>query len=219
MASSSMRRASSSSAVDISQLEITKIPAEKIWPPMDPHYTLAPDPLPPNSYIKQQSLLYYSDTPASLEPGHQILAEVEACEVLQSHPHPNIAQYLDCVTKNGRITGLCFIKYSMNLFQRLKKESSCDRILCLQEIESAIRHMHTLGLIHNDLNPSNIMMDKMDNPVIIDFDSCQREGTKLGLKTGTVSWAMEDPIYATQQNDFFGLSKIQRLLMGEEGKT
>ncbi|EFW22500.1 conserved hypothetical protein [Coccidioides posadasii str. Silveira] len=168
-------RVSSPSAVDISQLKINKILTKNIWPPMDSHYTPAPDPLPLNSYIKQSSLLYYSDTPASLEPGRQLLAKMEEATLF-------------------------------------------DRVLCLQGIESGIKHMHTLGLIHNDLNTSNVIMDKRDNPVIIDFDSCQREGAQLGLKAGTVGWAMEDTVYAIWQNDFFGLSKIQEILMGGEEK-
>ena len=75
--------------------------------------------------------------------------------------------------------------------------------------------MHALGLIHNDLNPSNIMMNG-DSPVTIDFDSCKREGEKLGLKLGTFGWAMEGVVYATPQNDYFGLSKIRGILMGGE---
>jgi serine/threonine protein kinase len=38
--------------------------------------------------------------------------------------------------------------------------------------------MHDLGLVHSDLNPSNIMDG--NNPIIIDFDSCKPEGQKLG---------------------------------------
>lgn len=171
-----------SSPADISQLKINKILTQNVWPPMDSRYTPAPDPLPPNSYIKEPSLLCYGDTPAALEPGRQLLAEVEVCEVLRRNPHPNIAQYLGCITKNSRITGLCFVKYSMNLSQRLRKATPFDRVLCLQGIESGIKHMHTLGLIHNDINPSTVMRDGRDNPVIIDFDSCQREGAQLGLK-------------------------------------
>ena len=75
--------------------------------------------------------------------------------------------------------------------------------------------MHALGLIHNDLNPSNIMING-DSPVTIDFDSCKREGEKLGLKLGTFGWAMEGVDYATPQNDYFGLSKIREALVEEE---
>jgi len=42
----------------------------------------------------------------------------------------------------------------------------------LAGIESGIRHLHSLGLVHNDINPRNIMMDH-DKAVIIDFGSCR----------------------------------------------
>lgn len=80
---------------------------------MDPSFTLAPSALPPDSYFKQPSLIYYDDTPASLEPGRQVLAEVEACEVLRRHPHPNnitspsvFAQKFNCGISN-EILPLC----------------------------------------------------------------------------------------------------------------
>lgn len=203
------------SAIDVSLLETSKIPAENVWPPMDPQFTEAPDPLPPNSYLKQPSLLYYGDTHATLEDSRQILTEVEACEILRRNPHPNIAQYLGCVSRDGRIRGLCFVRYSMTLLQRLKDTTPFDKALCLQGIQSGISHMHELGLIHNDLNLSNIMMDG-DNPVIIDFDSCKPEGDKLGLKAGTVGWAMDDLVYAKRENDFYSLSKIREILIGAE---
>lgn len=61
------------SAADISQLEINEIPIDTVWPPMDPSLTLAPETLPLNTFIERQSLLYYGDTPASSQPGRQVL--------------------------------------------------------------------------------------------------------------------------------------------------
>jgi serine/threonine protein kinase len=71
--------------------------------------------------------------------------------------------------------------------------------------------MHDLGLVHNDLNPSNIIMDG-DNPVIIDFDSCKREGDKLGSKAGTCGWTVDGEDYSKRDNDLYSLSKIQSAL-------
>lgn len=52
--------------------------------------------------------------------------------------------------------------------------------------------------------------------MIIDFDSCMKEGEKLGLKRGTVGWEMEGAVYAMPENDHFGLSKIREFLMEGE---
>lgn len=104
------------------------------------------------------------------------MTEVEACEVLRQHPHPNIAQYLGVVVKGGRVGGLVFDRYSVTLEELLEQQTPFDRERCLREIEDRIRHMHSLGLVHNDLNPANVMLDNDGKAVIIDFDSCKRDG-------------------------------------------
>jgi serine/threonine protein kinase len=100
------------------------------------------------------------------------LNEAEVCEILRAFPHPNIARYLGCIVENNRITGLCFVKYGMNLLERVTKDSRpFDIDLCLRGIQKGIQHLHSLDLIHCDLNPTNILIDR-DTPVIGDFDSC-----------------------------------------------
>lgn len=44
----------------------------------------------------------------------------------------------------------------MTLLQKLKEATPFDRAFCLEGIDSGVRHMHSLGLIHNYLNPGNI---------------------------------------------------------------
>jgi serine/threonine protein kinase len=198
--------------IDINGLDTIQISAHHVWPLADPKFTRAPEPLPSTCYLKRPSLLYYENTPDKPDYAHQILTEVEACEVLRIHPHPNIAQYLGCVVRDGRIRGLCFAKYSITLSQMLKDETPFHRSHCLSGIEAGVRHMHDLGLVHNDLNPSNIMMDG-DNPVIIDFDSCKREGDKLGSKAGTCGWTLDGEDYARRENDLYSLSKIRAALI------
>ncbi|RCI16356.1 hypothetical protein L249_2849 [Ophiocordyceps polyrhachis-furcata BCC 54312] len=109
--------------------------------------------------------------------------DVEACEVLRIHPHPNIVQYLGCIVRDGRITGLGFAKYSSTLSQILEDGTPFSIAHCLHGIEAGIRHMHNLGLVHNDLNPSNIMMDG------------------------------DNPDYARRENDLYSLSKIRQAVL------
>ncbi|KAF2005720.1 hypothetical protein P154DRAFT_518436 [Amniculicola lignicola CBS 123094] len=197
---------------NIDQLDTIQIPAEHVWPLADPNFTRAPEPLASTCYLKRPSLLYYENTPEKPDYGGQILTEVEACEVLRVHPHPNIVQYLGCIVKDGRVRGLCFTKYSRTLSQVLKDGTPFHRGHCLRGIEAGVRHMHDLGLVHNDLNPTNIMMDG-DKPIIIDFDSCKREGEKLGLKAGTCGWTLDNSNYASRDNDFYSLSQIQKAII------
>lgn len=205
------------SDIDLSALDLIKIPIDNVWPKLSPNLTQAPTPLPNNSYLKQPSLLYYGDTNASLRFDEQILNEAKVCEVLKQNPHPNIATYRGCVVRDGRIRGLCFAKYPLTLAQRMQVDNQSiyaplDIDTCLQGIKNGVAHLHNLGLIHNDLNPSNIMMDG-DNPVIIDFDSCKQIGEKLGLKAGTIGWAMSElGDIAKLENDEYGIAKLEQWL-------
>ncbi|KAJ4864110.1 protein kinase domain-containing protein [Trichoderma breve] len=198
--------------IDVNSLDISRIPADHIWPLADSTFTRAPDPLPSTSYLKRPSLLYYEDTHDTSEYSHQILTEIEACEILRRNPHPNIAQYLGCLVKDGRVRGLCFTRYSITLAQLLRDGTDFNKSHCLLGIKAGVRHLHDLGLVHNDLNPSNIMMHG-DDAVIIDFDSCKREGEELGLKRWTVGWALDNQDYARRENDVYSFSKIEEALL------
>jgi serine/threonine protein kinase len=142
------------------------------------------------------------------------LDEVKACEILRVHPHPNIAQYLGCTVDDGMIAGLCFVKYGTTLLERVYEGSDdFDADLCLRGIQSGVEHLHKLGLIHCDINPANILMSgDNDDPIIIDFDSCRREGEELGLKAGTRGWTNEDFKVATPEIDKYGISMIKEFL-------
>jgi len=106
--------------LDPHELDLVPIPASQIWPPFPTQFTQAPEPLPQDCYVKRPSLLYYGDTEDrdSTELSSLLLNEAEVCEILRASPHPDIAQYLGCIVKNDRITGLCFVKYGMNLSER-----------------------------------------------------------------------------------------------------
>ena len=197
--------------IDTNTLDVHPIPIEDIWPPFHADFTPVSHPLSDNCYIKRPCLLGY-------EPGDEVricdvlLEEARTCEILRKNLHPNIAQYLGCVVQGGRINGLCFLKYNMTLADRLKDH---DRLLDADKfwngIKDGVEHLHSLGIIHNDLNPRNVMLDSNDTPVIIDFDSCRREGEKL-LKAGTFGWTEWTSEIAARQNDYDDLEKIHQAL-------
>jgi serine/threonine protein kinase len=53
---------------------------------------------------------------------------------------------------------------------RLKKDTArLDTITAVNRVESAVKHLHSLGLPHKGLNPTNVMVDDHDDVVIIDL--------------------------------------------------
>lgn len=205
------------SEINLGDESLLEIPTDKIWPCWDPKLVRASQQLPPNTYVKRPSLLGYNPATSS-KLGCQLLDEAEVCQALMAHPHPNIVKYLGCVVEGGVVKGLCFVEHSQTLAQKMKKGEPLNIDLCMAGIENGVRHLHKLGFIHNDLNPSNIMMDG-DDPIIIDFDSSKREGEELGWKQGTPGWAEEGLRYADRDNDFYSLSKIRKWLPGVNSVT
>lgn len=141
------------------------------------------------------------------------LEEAKAMEMLSQHLHPNIIRYHGCRVRHGHITGLVLDRHPNTLTNYLKnKVGSIDKEAFMQALSSAIYHLHSLGWAHNDLNPSNILVDEKDMPVLIDFGSARKIGAKLGTSRGTKGWIngdMKDYHTSDERHDFFALEKIR----------
>ena len=106
----------------------------------------------------------------------------------------------------------------MTLEDRLKDQHRPLPRDVLKGIESGIKHLHSLNIMHNDVNPTNIMFKVDDDaPVLIDFDSCGREGDKL-VKAGTMGWSDDSFDFANANNDYYGLKKIEKLCQNFQRK-
>ncbi|CCE30696.1 uncharacterized protein CPUR_04545 [Claviceps purpurea 20.1] len=205
-------RFETSSEIDIDNLDKTSINTDGCWPLYSPRFLQAPSTIPPDSYVKGPALSLCENHPKDTPVSDLVLHKVEAYELLRRHPHPNIVKYRGCVVSDGRITGICLAKYTMTLYERMAASTPFDKDLFLDGIERGVRHLHSLGIVHNDISPNNIMLDELDRPVIIDFDAWQNNGEELGITKGTSGWMIEGSEYALFENDFFALSKIQEFI-------
>ncbi|KAL4970675.1 kinase-like protein [Aspergillus stella-maris] len=176
-------------------------------------------------YIKMPSLFQYAT--ADLED--QLRREVSVCESLKKNPHPNIAVYYGCQETNDRVSALCFKRYKTTLHLRVnpghlnknmfreRRDLVDDTVKAsLKGILASIEHLHSLGLVHNDINPSNIMFDEHDNPVLIDFGSCRRIGENL-YETGsgrTPYWYDPQVEMAETKNDLDAFEELKIWLVG-----
>ncbi|KAG6151878.1 hypothetical protein E4U37_004451 [Claviceps purpurea] len=218
----SQDRFRNSSEINPDNLNKIPIDTDTVWPRYSARLLRAPSPVPQDSYIKETNLCSYEECPEGMEEmplSDLVLHEIEAYELLRRHPHPNIVEYRGCVVSDGRITGICLAKYKMTLNERMKASIPFDKDRYLEGIERGIRHLHSLGIVHNDLKPNNIMLDELDRPVIIDFDSWGREGQKFapGMKTGALEWSINGSPYeyALCENDMFALSKLREFVSRE----
>ncbi|KAL5363912.1 kinase-like protein [Aspergillus floccosus] len=177
-------------------------------------------------FIKTPSLLAYID--GNIEK--RIAREVETCEILRKKTHPNIATYYGCNECHGRVSGLCFKRYTSTLLaavnpQYLNKAAflSSGRQLVTENVTSglqgllaAIKHLHSLGIVHNDINPANIMLDEESKLILIDFDSCRYLGESLRSTETKRTWHWHDPSVdiSTEKNDLDAFKDLQTWLTG-----
>ncbi|KAF2177367.1 hypothetical protein K469DRAFT_720700 [Zopfia rhizophila CBS 207.26] len=222
--------------VDILPQHGSLIPPEAYAPlfPSNGSLERAPNPPPVNTFIKRPNLALfdrYIDRGRPNAMAKAILSEAKVCEILRRNPHPYIAEYRGCeVSHDGRITGLCWTKLTDSLMQRVNPHykgkgifrynpgSLNDKDGVLEKIKAGIQHLHQLGLVHNDINPSNIMFDEEDNPVIIDFDSCRPIGYSLEEVGRTYQWFDENVNTASPNNDLDALEEIREWLGEGERK-
>ncbi|KNG88761.1 hypothetical protein ANOM_002816 [Aspergillus nomiae NRRL 13137] len=86
----------------------------------------------------------------------------------------------------------------------------------LEGILAAIRHLHSLGLVHNDINPANIMLDEDGTFILIDFDSCRYIGESLRNTETKRTRHWHDPSVdiSLEKNDLDAFKDLQIWLTG-----
>jgi serine/threonine protein kinase len=189
------------------------IPDEEIYPPASSHITISAISVGNDVYIKEPNLVVYKTSKERGVLAKLLLQEVEVMELVKERPHPHIVHYHGCIVNRGRILSIVLDRYHQTLERRREDRGrGFNADLCFKSIRSAIKHLHSLGLAHNDLNPMNIMVDREDTPFLIDFGSCRPFGASL-ISTGTLGWMEDEFVTSEKSHDEFSLRKLQSWLV------
>ncbi|KIM43533.1 hypothetical protein M413DRAFT_25886 [Hebeloma cylindrosporum] len=201
---------------DIDKLEAQPIPKEHMYPLWRVDITEVQTPLPSDVYIKiNHGLVNYEGTPHLVE---LLNAEIDILETLAKNPHPNICKYYGCIRAGDYVAGICLQRYKFTLADIVEgkvpvdQQPPFDADLVLLQIKAGLDWLHSLGLVHDDINPRNIMLADDGHAVIIDFDSC----TSIGAKSrgGTPGWSKR-PKTAEVANDEHGFDLVARFVRGD----
>ncbi|KAF2224974.1 kinase-like domain-containing protein [Elsinoe ampelina] len=186
---------------------------ECIYPKAQSSFTIALRSKYRDCYLKRPKLALFSPSEDDVTVPTLLREEAETMEFLRKRPHPNIARYHGCSVRRGYVVGLLLERHEATLEDAIKaNEDNHDKVKWIADIESGIEHLHTLGLAHNDLNPTNIMIDKHGRAIIIDFGSCKPFGAML-ITAGTPGW-VDDEDFATSErsHDEIALKKLKTWL-------
>ncbi len=87
--------------------------------------------------------------------------------------HPNLMRVYDSVIQNGKCVSVCEYIEGVTLDEavnsnRLFSEIKVKNIIA--QLCDGLIELHKLGIIHRDINPSNVMIDKSGIVKIIDYD-------------------------------------------------
>jgi len=194
--------------------ELRLIPDEKIYP-LHAQVSVVSGADPKKLFIKRPKMACADNEYELKLVPQMMLEEAKVLEVLKQHPHRNLVRYYGCTINRGRITGLALERYEIILQYRYEDvPHELDVTACMSGIRAGVKFLHSLGLAHNDLNPTNIALDSNDNPIILDFGSCKKFGEEL-VSGGTYGWI--DEVYTTsaQRHDESAMHKIETWLIKE----
>lgn len=207
---------------DVDEIEVLNllqpVPLENINPLIPDPDTFTRAPLDSSAmthdthyYLKAPSFTYEDSEPGRTFVAACLLNEASVLEKLRGHPHPNIAQYFGCVVRDGRITQICLKRYQCSLADYVERPlSQQQRREIFEGVADAVKHLHSLGLAHNDICPHNVCVDGDGSPKIVDFDSCLPFGEKL-LK-GVATDAYGGHQVSAAENDLQGLDDFKYFL-------
>ena len=117
--------------------------------------------------------------------------------------HPNICPVHDV----GQIEGTHYISmafidgHPLSAFIRAKPQPERQILIVVRKLAQALEEAHERGIVHRDLKPANIMVDKRNEPIIMDFGLARKleheqsvRITQSGMLIGTPAYMSPEQI-------------------------
>jgi Protein kinase domain/Protein of unknown function (DUF2628) len=122
-------------------------------------------------------------------------------ELLIRLDHPNIVRVHECFEESGLVCMVLAFVDGESLADRIRRQGAMDSREALpmfKAVLNALDYAHQQGVIHRDVKPSNILLDRDDSPMLCDFGIArqlgQRSLTGVGIKLGTPQYMSPEQV-------------------------
>ncbi|BBM82196.1 serine/threonine protein kinase [Candidatus Uabimicrobium amorphum] len=155
--------------------------------------------------LKRTVALKITLTASSQTSNRRFVREMKIAAQLD---HPNICKIYDAgIIDDKKYMVMDYIE-GLSLKEYLKQHdlSVEEKIRLMMKICAALSYAHQRKIVHRDLKPENIMMDKNNEPIVIDFglarrvDSSEFDLTKTGDVVGTPYYMAPEQIAGLRKN-------------------
>ena len=155
--------------------------------------------------VAVKTLQFASDTPTRVSLDAMFLNEARAAAGL-SHPH--IVTVHDAgLSAHGVYIAMERLRGS-DLRQRLAQgwqPTQAQAALLVRRVADALAYAHANGVVHCDIKPANIFLNKRDKPKVLDFGIARVvHGSALGVSDGDTPAAASGAIAAAQEASVAG---------------
>lgn len=150
----------------------------------------------------------------------RFLREAKNLAVFQ---HPNIVKIYNAGEHNGNLFIVMEFVEGVSLDKsELINKSLAEKVMVIKKIATALHYAHQHKIIHRDIKPQNILLDKNARPVVVDFglakniDVDSKALTKTGDVLGTAHYMSPEQVNGekiNEQTDIYALGAVMFELM------
>jgi serine/threonine-protein kinase len=112
----------------------------------------------------------------------------QAFEVTREMDHPGIIRFLDLVDSGNSHAIVMELVDGLPLRGLIKRNGPFEPGLACrmaERIGQAVAHCHARGILHRDLKPDNVLVDRSGRVLVTDFGIARLEGVRI-TRTGTI---------------------------------
>lgn len=134
-------------------------------------------------------------------------------KIMQKINHPNIIKYYNHFINEESLDIIMEYASNGNIQNKYiyKNISNKQIYLFLQQLINAIKYLHSLKIVHGDIKPSNLLLDKNNNLKIADFGCSKQINYPINYLIGTPIYMSPELINHNQyycKNDIWAIGII-----------